>query len=237
MQQLLPAVFYSNMNTEVSSDYTGNPDLRPELATGLDAAYEHYFSGGGLVSLSATSRSIHDTIRDRTRYVGSRWITAPHNQGGAQVRSLALETRLPLTTVGSAWPVELRANVSRNWSSVDAVPGPGNRLDQQPRWTGNLGADVSGAQVSAGASFNFVTGGWTRTSVFESSYGGVTRDLEAYALYKFDPLRQLRFTARNLLAPDRPRGHVYADAFGTTGRESTSATYRSLRLQYEQKFQ
>jgi outer membrane receptor for ferrienterochelin and colicins len=129
MQQLLPAVFYSNVNTEVSSDYTGNPGLRPELATGVDAAYEHYFSGGGLVSLSATSRSIHDFIRDMTRYDGARWVTAPINQGGARVRSLALETKLPLKTIGIAWPVELRANLSRNWSTVASVPGPGNRRD------------------------------------------------------------------------------------------------------------
>jgi outer membrane receptor protein involved in Fe transport len=237
MQQLLPAVFYSNLNTEVSSDYTGNPGLRPELATGIDAAYEHYFSSGGLVSLSATTRSIRDFIRDTTRFEGARWVTAPTNRGGAQMRSLALETKLPLKTLGLGWPVELRANVSRNWSSVDAVPGPGNRLDRQPRWSGNFGADYSGARISAGASFNFATAGWTRTSVFESRYGGVTRDLEAYALYKFDARRQLRFTARNLLTPDRLRGMLYADSSGATERKATSATYRSLRLQYEQKFQ
>jgi outer membrane receptor protein involved in Fe transport len=237
MQQLLPAVFYASVNTEVSSDYTGNPGLRPELATGVDAAYEHYFSGGGLVSLSATARSISDTIRDATRYLGGRWVTAPANVGGAQVRSLALETKLPLKTTGVGWPLELRANISRNWSTVDAVPGPGNRLDQQPRWSGNLGADYSGPGIGAGASVNFVTGGWTRTSLYESSYGGVTRDLEAYALVKFDALRQLRITARNLLAPDRPRGSVYADARGATDRLANSATYRSLRLQYEQTFQ
>jgi outer membrane receptor for ferrienterochelin and colicins len=237
MQQLIPAVFYSNMNTEVSSDYTGNAGLRPELATGIDAAYEHYFSGGGLFSLSATTRAIRDFIRDTTTYDGARWVTAPTNRGGARVRSLALETRLPLKTLGIGWPFELRANVSRNWSNVEAVPGPGNRLDRQPRWSGNLGADYSGARVSAGASFNFVTAGWTRTSVFESSFGGVTRDLEAYALVKFDARHQLRITARNLLAPDRLRGSLYAGPLGATEREATSETYRSLRLQYEQKFQ
>jgi hypothetical protein len=68
-------------------------------------------------------------------------------------------------------------------------------------------------------------------------YGGVKRDLEAYALYKFGANRQLRFTACNLLAPDRPRASVYADALGATARVDTSATYRSWRLQYEQKFQ
>jgi outer membrane receptor protein involved in Fe transport len=237
MQQLIPAMFYATVNTEVSSDYTGNAALRPELATGIDAACEHYFIDGGMLSLSATTRRIRDFIRDVTAYDGARWVTAPINQGNAQVRSLALETKLPFKTLGGSWPVELRANVSRNWSSVDAVPGPGNRLDRQPRWSGNLGADYSGQRTGAGASFNFVTGGWTRTSVEESAYGGVTRDLEAYALYKFGTGRQLRFTARNLLAPDRLRGSVYADAFGATERAATSATWRSWRLQYEQKFQ
>ena len=236
MQQLIPAIFYATLNTEVSSDYTGNAGLRPELATGIDAAWEHYFSGG-LVSLSATTRSIRDFIRDMTRHDGARWVTAPVNQGGAEVRSLALEIKLPMKPFGAAWPLELRGNLSRNWSSVDAVPGPGNRLDRQPRWSGNLGADVNGARVSTGASFNFVTGGWTRTSVFESSYGGVTRDLEAYALYKFDPRSQLRLAARNLLAPDRPRAMLYANALGATERDASSATYRSLRLQYERKFE
>jgi outer membrane receptor for ferrienterochelin and colicins len=240
MQQLIPAIFYASVNTEVSSDYTGNPGLRPELATGIDAAWEHYFSDGGLVSLSAASRAIHDFIRDETReeigQSGARWITAPINQGGARVRSLALETKLPLKTIGIAWPLELRANISRNWSAVDAVPGPDNRLDRQPRWSGNLGADYTGQPLSAGASFNFVTGGWIRESIHESSYGGVTRDLEAYILYKLAADRQLRFTARNLLAPDRLRASRYADAQGVTARDAASATYRSLRLQFEQKF-
>jgi len=236
IQQLIPAIFYASVNTEVSSDYAGNPALRPELATGIDAAYEHYFSHGELVSLSASTRAIHDFIRDETRYDGARWISTPINQGSARVRSLALETKLPLKAVGVSWPVELRANISRNWSTVDAVPGPDNRLDQQPRWSGNLGADYAGQHLSAGASFNFVSGGWTRQSIHESSYGGVTRDLEAYVLYKLAADRQLRFTARNLLAPDRLYGSRYADTLGTTEREAMSPTYRSLRLQFEQKF-
>lgn len=240
IQQLIPAVFYASVNTEVSSDYTGNPGLRPELAAGIDAAYEHYFSGGGLVSLSATGRVIHDFIRYETReetsHDGARWVSAPTNQGGARVRSLALEAKLPLQAVGAGWPLELRANISRNWSAVDAVPGPDNRLDRQPRWSGNLGVDHAGQRFSAGASFNFVTGGWTRDSIHESSYGGVTRDLEAYILYKFAADRQLRFTARNLLAPDRLRGSAYADTQGVTAREASGQTYRSLRLQFEQKF-
>jgi outer membrane receptor protein involved in Fe transport len=235
--ELIPSRFYTSFNSEVSPDYIGNPDLRPELATGIDAAYEHYFEGGGLLTLSATGRNIHDLIRNTVARDGGRWLWSPSNQDGARVRSLALEIKLPFKAVGLAWPVEARANVSRNWSSVASVPGPGNRLDGQPRWSANLGADYTGAVLSAGASFNFVSGGWTRSAVTDSRYRGAARDLESYVLVKFDPLRQLRFTARNLLAADQLSIARYADALGATERASEQSTYRSLQVRYEQKFQ
>lgn len=237
LSQLVPTLFYQTFNTEVSPDFIGNPALRPELATGVDAAWEHYFTKGGLVSVSASSRAIRDFIRNEVRFNGARWISTPVNQGDAQVRSLALEAKLPMKTLGRDWPLELRANVSRNWSSVDAVPGPGNRLDRQPRWSANLGADYSGRVVSTGASFSFVSGGWTRTSQYQSMYGTATRDLELYALYKFSPLRTLRFTATNLLAPARSGTSVYADARGLRESSDAGPTYRRWGLLYEQKFQ
>ena len=236
MQQLLPAIFYANFNTEVSADYGGNAGLRPELATGVDAAFEHYFNGGGLVSLSLTRRDIRDFIRDNLVLRDGRWLMRPINQGKARVDSLALETKLPLKHLGLDWPVEARADLARNWSDVKSVPGPGNRLDGQPRWTGNLGADYTGARLSLGASFKLVTGGWVRTSNREARYRGVNRELEAYALARFDARRQLRFTAKNLLAPDRLSGYRYVDAPGASERERSGVTQRSWRLQYEQKF-
>jgi outer membrane receptor for ferrienterochelin and colicin len=237
LTRLLPTYFYTTFNTQVSPDFVGNPQLRPELATGVDAAYEHYFAAGGLVSVSASTRAISDFIRNEVRFNGTRWVSAPGNRGEAQVRSLALEAKLPMKTLGRDWPLELRANLSRNWSSVDSVPGPGNRLDRQPRWSANLGADYNRGSIAGGASFSFVSGDWTRTSVFQYAYGGSMRDLEAYALYRFGPLRQLRFSASNLLETGLAGASVYADAAGL--RES--ATFRPRRriwgLQYEQKFQ
>jgi outer membrane receptor for ferrienterochelin and colicins len=229
--------FYTTFNTAVSPDFVGNPTLRPELATGLDVAYEHYLSGGGLVSLSATSREIRDFIRTTVTFDGARWVSAPINQGRAQLHSLEFETKLPLKSLGSTWPVEVRADISRNWSSVDAVPGPRNRLDRQPEWSANLGADYVSGSFSAGASYSFVSGGWTRTSAYESNYGGVTRNLETYLLYKFDPKRQLRFTATSLLAADNLNASRYADARGEFDSATSGPTYRGWRLQYEQKFQ
>lgn len=237
LSRLLPTHFYTSFNNETSPDFLGNPKLKPELATGLDAAWEHYFEAGGLVSLSATSRAIRDYIRNTIRYDGVRWVSQPGNQGKARVYSIALEAKLPLKTFGSSLPVELRGNLSRNWSTVDSVPGPANRLDQQPRWSANLGADYMGTKVAGGASFSYVSGGWTRTADTESRYLGVTRDLEAYLLYKFDPRRQLRFTASNLLGTDRLMASRYADSRLIRDDAERWLAYRTWRLQYEQKFQ
>ena len=41
----------------------GNPNLKPELATGLDVAWETYLSGGGMVSASVFHRRITNLIR------------------------------------------------------------------------------------------------------------------------------------------------------------------------------
>ena len=73
--------------------------------------------------------------------------------------------------------------------------------------------------------------------MFQSRYGTATRDLELYALYKFSPLRTLRFTATNLLAPDRMGTSVYADAHGLRESSDASPTYRRWGLLFEQKFQ
>lgn len=53
-------------------------------------------------------------------------------------RSVELEAKFPLSAVMQGGPeMDLRASVARNWSRVEAVEGPHNRLDQHAlylRW-------------------------------------------------------------------------------------------------------
>jgi hypothetical protein len=98
--------------------------------------------------------------------------------------------------------LDLRGNVSRNWSRVSAVPGPDNRLDAQTPLTATLGADYKLGRLTTGGSFVFRTGGPVRVSLAQSSYETVRRDLDVHVLWKFNPKSQLRFTASNVLAQD-----------------------------------
>jgi outer membrane receptor protein involved in Fe transport len=49
---LIPRRFLSTDNKQTNPDSTGNPNLKPELAWGLDLAYEHYMPQGGVLSAS-----------------------------------------------------------------------------------------------------------------------------------------------------------------------------------------
>ena len=52
-------------NTATQPDRAGNPDLKPELATGIDLAVERYLAGGGMLSANVFHRRISDLHAQR----------------------------------------------------------------------------------------------------------------------------------------------------------------------------
>src|SRR5262249_11057265 len=135
-------------NTPTTPDRAGNPALRPELATGIDVAFERYLGAGGVLSANVFQRRIRDLMRTLTTLETvpwsptPRWVARPQNIGGAMTRGIELEAKFRLSdVVERAPPIDVRANASFFRSRVDGVPAPDNRLDQQPGATANLGAD------------------------------------------------------------------------------------------------
>jgi outer membrane receptor protein involved in Fe transport len=239
MDQLLPHRFTSVNNSQVEPDTLGNPKLKPELALGVDAAWEHSWAEGALLALSASTRRIDDYARYLVRFDGSRWISQPANVGKARTSTLQLETGFPLPTLStSAPPLELRANLARNWSQVDAVPGPDNRLDQQTPLSANLGFDYHGGRLTTGANFGFKRGATVRVATDQAAYLDTRRDLELYALWKLDPQRQLRIAAMNVLGQDMVNERSYVDtASGAVQRNRTvNVGNPSLRVTLESRF-
>jgi outer membrane receptor for ferrienterochelin and colicins len=51
------------VNSPTNPDRNGNPDLKPELATGIDIAFERYLPQGGVLSANVFHRQIRDYIR------------------------------------------------------------------------------------------------------------------------------------------------------------------------------
>lgn len=235
---LTPRRQISENNSSTEPDYRGNPNLKPELATGIDLAYEHYWAEGALLSVSVSQRRISDFTRNLTFFDGERWITTPSNQDSATTRSLEIETKFPLKAVMKDAPaVDLRASVNRNWSRVESVPGPYNRLDQQTPLTVNLGADYKLGALTTGGSFAYRRGGPVRVSLNQRAYVAPRRELDMYALWKFDAQRQLRFAVSNMTGQDFLNENTYEDErIGSQTRSFVFPQGVRYRLTYELKF-
>jgi len=236
---LIPRRFTTPNNSQTEPDYRGNPGLKPELATGIDASYEHYWGEKALLSASVSMRRIQDYTRQGLIVEDGRWIQTPVNDGSATTRSLELEAKFPLSSLWKDVPdLDLRASVSRNWSRVDAVPGPDNRLDQQTPLSATLGVDyrARGGKLSAGSSFSFKSGGPVRINVEQFGYESVRRDLDIYALYKFSPQYQLRVAVSNLLAQDYISDSLYVDEDGTRRRTCLYPGRTMARVTLETRF-
>ncbi|MGK5078860.1 TonB-dependent receptor plug domain-containing protein [Janthinobacterium sp. HLX7-2] len=225
----------NNGNSANNPDFQGNPALRPELAWGLDVAYEHYVGKGGVASLSAFARRISDVTVQRLFQHDGIWIASPFNNGNASVRGIEMDMKLPLRTWFAQAPeIDLRANAARNWSRVDAVPGPGNRLDSQVPASINLGLDYRLVpMLSMGGNLNVQTGGLARLDAHASSYAGVRRTLDAYGLWQPDARTRVRLSLANLLRQQQVQAQSYVDGEGASDSVTSVPGRASLRLMLE----
>jgi outer membrane receptor protein involved in Fe transport len=238
IDQLTARRYETAVNTRFDPDSSGNPELRPELANGIDLTYEHFLKDGASLSASVSRRAISDYIRTRLDVdANGRWVYRPINDGDALVRSLQLEAKAPGKLLADALSAfDLRASFSRNWSRVAAVPGPDNRLDGQTPMSATLGFDYRKGDLTMGSSLAWQKGGWVRISDAQSSFQQTRRDLDAYLLVKFNPRYQLRVSANNILGMDNPSDRLYQDASGTTRGTGFSPGSARVGVNLEMKF-
>jgi len=236
--QLSARRYESDLNTRFNPDYSGNPDLKPELATGVDLTYEHFFAPGAVFSVGASQRRISDYIRSKLTQDGrGYWLIQPLNDGTATVRSLDVELKFPLKALMKDAPgFDFRASANRNWSRVDSVPGPDNRLDQQIALTLVLGTDYREDKYSAGASLSYRQGGPVRISEQQSSRLQGRRELEGYLLYKIRTGYQLRLGVSNALGEDNLGDSQYLDSNGGSRTWTRSPGSARFSANLEMKF-
>jgi iron complex outermembrane receptor protein len=229
-------------NEATSPDVVGNPDLKPELATGLDLAYEHYLSAGGLISVNLFHRRIRDLMRDVTTLqtvpwaTSPRWVSQTRNIGQATTTGVELEAKGRLNEFTSELPpVSVRSNLSLFRSRVDGVPGPDNRLDEQPSATANLGADYRfrGLPLAIGGNLNWTPAYQVQQTATQRRSTSVKRSFEAFATWSFSPAVQLRLGATDLAPLDyRTASSVDTGTLRSTSEtRSATATTWTVRLE------
>lgn len=233
-------------NSETNPDRAGNPALKPELAWGLDLAYEHYLDAGGIVSANVFVRSIDDLIRRVTRLetsgdpAQSRYVSRPQNIGGALSAGLELEGKVRASDLWQTeLPLSLRGNLSLLWSRVDGVRGPDNRLDQQPRYTANLGFDLPlrGTPLTIGGNLNFTPSFIVQQLDDQAYRQGRKRVLDGYALWRFGPSASARLSVSNAGPLDYETGStVLLDNGGWQTQDTVARSYTTVTLRAELRF-
>jgi iron complex outermembrane receptor protein len=158
--------------------------------------------------------------------------------GDAITQGLELEAKFALNQVWSeALPMDVRSNISFFNSKVLDVPGPDNRLDQQPKMTANLGADyrIRAIPLTLGGNITINPDYDTRRSLQQWRYQGAKRVADVYGVWKFNPATSLRLTISNLV----PRDYLTGTTFNGNGiRETTNnnaRNWQNVQLRLEMK--
>jgi outer membrane receptor protein involved in Fe transport len=226
--QLMPRRYtVDNDNSATNPDQQGNPALRPELALNFDLAWERTYGKAGMVSVSAFNKRIRDITLTRLYESAGVWIATPDNMGSATVRGLEFEGK----ATRGAWSE--RVNLARNWSHVDRVPGPDNRIEGQAAWSGNVGVDHVSVRADFGGTLTLRGPVVNRSSALLLSDDGSKRQLDVYAVWKRDQTARLRLSVANLLHRDYREGLVYDDG-GVLARTVMYRTHATWRLVWEQ---
>ena len=198
-------------NTTLSPDRAGNPGLKPERANGIDLAFERYLASGGVMSVNLFVRDIKDLIRNVSALESVSWapvqryVNRPQNLGKARTSGIEFDAKFQLRELmDDAPPLSLRFNLSVYDSKVAAVPGPYNRIDSQPRASGNLGGDYKfrGAPVSIGGNLGWTPAYTTQQTDVQSQALSTRRVFDAYALWTINPSTKLRLSLANIAPID-----------------------------------
>jgi len=234
---LIPRRFVAIDNTPTTPNLQGNPNLRPELAWGVDMAFEHALPRKlGSLNVNATARQIRDVTLEQLTFEQGAWVSSKANAGAARVFGLELESRLNLR---AGWPsspdMNLLASLSRNWSTVARVPGPDNRLDSQIPLSANLGLDwrAANSSVTTGASLAYRGSMRARTSLTQTTATNALATLDLYMLCQLTPQAKLRLALSNALAPHDLATDTHGDAGGRFLQTSDTPSAPTLRLGIE----
>ena len=203
-------------NTALAPDRVGNAQLQPELATGVELAFERYFARGGVASVAAFYRRINGLIRadpvleqDVPWSPVSRYVARPRNLDRAETSGLEFELKGRVADLLSGWvdsalALDIRASASVYRSEVDGIPGPDNRLDGQVPYALTMSFDhvAKDWPLTWGASLAWQPACATQQSRVQLQEQGAQRTLDLYALWAFSRAASLRLSVNNALPLD-----------------------------------
>lgn len=231
-----------SQNSETNPDVSGNPNLKPEVATGIDFAIERYLPQGGVLSASVFHRRIENLIRNKLIHksedIQGRFLLRPENISEAITEGIELEAKFRMDQwIADAPHIDLRNNLSFYRSRVLSIMGPDNRLDQQPSMTGNLGADykLKSVPLTVGGNINYNPSYSTRLSAEQLTTVSQKRVMDVYGLWRVDSSTAWRLTLSNLDPRNYNTGSTYIGNGVTETSRTQSRSWTNVQILLEKK--
>jgi outer membrane receptor for ferrienterochelin and colicins len=216
-------------------DTIGNPQLKPEIAWGLDSAFEHFGENEFNYSVSHYLKKVNDLLRDRLFQDQGRWLQQTINDGDALSHGFVFDMSLPLSLIiKDAKKLNVKANMSRNWSTVNNVAGPNNRFAEQAKFNANFSVDYKLNDAwKMGATYGIVSGGPLRLAPDRINLIQVRRSSTAYVNWIVNKEVNLRIFASNLLVqPVYSQSTIFAQGETMTTRtQSRGVMFSSISVE------
>ncbi|MBC3880819.1 TonB-dependent receptor [Undibacterium sp. LX40W] len=234
-QQQFMAESFSNFGQDIYTPVmVGNPKLRPEIAWGLDIAFEHFSENEINYSLSHYLKTVKNLMRDRLFIENKQWQQQTINSGNGLAHGLVADSSFPLSIWFKGAPkISVTANLSRNWSHVNDVPGPNNRFAEQAKFNANVGLEYQPNDAwNLRANYGVISGGPLRIAADRINIEQVTRSTSVAANWDIDQGKTIHFQISNfMMQPTITQTTLFSqNKLYYSRRESRGLLNASLRL-------
>jgi iron complex outermembrane receptor protein len=207
---------------------SGNPELRPEQAVGVELGWDHFLPrAGGVLGANLFHRDIEDLVEKRTELEGANYVERPYNVGDARVWGLELDARPRMDSIGLP-ELMLRFNYTRLYSEIESSPGVKTRIKDQPPYVYNIGFDWQLPKWDAawGVNYNYTPKFLKNpTEPLKPDDEAEQRLLDLYIMKRLNKDLALRLTAANLLDMVKDKDKIELNTAG----QQTKFTQESER--------
>ena len=236
---LVSPKIYSVNNSIQNPNFVGNPTLRPELAWGLDTAFEHNGKDGLNYSARAKIQQINDLHRETLYFDNNAWWKKYVNAGSARGASLELSTQFPLKRFMTDAPdLDVSLTYIHFWSDVKGFPEPYNQLNPYTyQFTLNMNYRMKALPVTMGMNARLQDAHWQQISLTDREYVKSPATLDLYAMWKIDKQSSLRLAVNNITNSNMTDQTVISNVPGFISSTRTqNERARQINLSYEHKF-
>lgn len=223
-------------NTPLEADRRGNATLSPERSLNYEAVLERYLDQeAGVFGANLYVRATQDFIERRVQLEGVRWVDRPQNEGEALHWGWELDGKVRTDNFG--WKgATVKAHLTLPNARVhDTRLGITRMARDTPDYVFSAGVDQSLPMWQSSCGVSLQMSGPSKTDIPNEQRGttNAKTTLDAFWLYKLNPIFNLRVNAQNLLEAKTVRETVYLNGADTYQLRTESAGFRALLVTLE----